>query len=1106
MALIDDLKNLDVSAIVDARSAIQAALSAPALTSALGSGAATTALGELGTLIEGVKSGDPAELVRPLARGLGDLHAHVDLGSLPLGDYASSIADGLGVVARLTEGFDGDFSKIGSSFGVSLESVIGQAHGGAGGFLASTFQGGGLIWTLMDEVDRGTPGNADAVVDLLLRGLLPLPSGSLGQLRTTIAGLHTGAGAIALPAKRTDGLVSAFARVEAAAVAKDPVALGQALRFLEQVRLSTIGTVRSDLMLVSTQVRKLDLSSLVSPLARADKELRGLAEGLLDQIARWRDMLAVMRRGVETLDPTVVSKYIDECVLEAEQFIRDTILAFIDAQVRRVVEWFRGLFRHIPIASIRAELTAFLHRIAKAIADADIGRYVRDARGLLEKLRGMVAPEAIRAEVQKALAAVGAAIDDALDEVIGKLAVVKDAIEAVAAQAAEVIGRIVPALTTFNAAVVEIKAGAAEVGIEQAGQKVVEQLEILREAAEKLLTEAPLPDSLKDEVAKVVDFVRGIDLDVAFEPVRQAAAQLTLPADVATAVDQGLAEAVVVIDNIIPARLIDGIEDDLHAAVERIAAFNPGALLPDMTGFLNEAAAAVEKLAPPPELAAELHAPFQKLLDLIDAAHPATLLAPAITAFDSALRSIKLPSSDDVSGPAMNFVTAMGERAASALMAPIEGLFGAAGGTGSGSAPPSPGTGAAPATPGGGSGSGAQGAGTRTAGASSPGAAPPPDLRPGDIIRFLGYVPNQLRVQLSKLEKGTLGQVMTRLDGLTAGLARDLRAAARAVSEVDARLHDDFHALLAPLGDHQVRAQLAVRASFGPAEIDMNGTMQALALAGPGALRHELGATLRVTREATYEVSATLARSVGAQLLRTADALDACLLSRLAGDVDALLAALDPEPIAAEIDALFLAALTKAPELLAAIGESLRAAVARVRALFNAFNPGVLAQRFLVVLDVLREQLDLFSPRRLAAELGEIHAAIRATVAAFDPGVFVAELTQTVNAVAASLRQLDPATLIGEVTFLKDAVAKLEAAVPTKALEGVGGELQALGDQLADVDLDGLLEAVKTLGPQIVEEAEQAAAALKQEIIALLESLKYAGGSASASASVEVHA
>ena len=111
MALIDDLKNLDVSAIVDARSAIQAALSAPALTSALGSGAATTALGELGTLIEGVKSGDPAELVRPLARGLGDLHAHVDLGSLPLGDYASSIADGLGVVARLTEGFDGDVYK-----------------------------------------------------------------------------------------------------------------------------------------------------------------------------------------------------------------------------------------------------------------------------------------------------------------------------------------------------------------------------------------------------------------------------------------------------------------------------------------------------------------------------------------------------------------------------------------------------------------------------------------------------------------------------------------------------------------------------------------------------------------------------------------------------------------------------------------------------------------------------------------------------------------------------------------------------------------------------------------------------------------------------------
>src|SRR5438477_386916 len=167
MSLIEDLKNIDVSAITDARSAIQAAINSPALTSALESGAAKSALGELGTLLDAVQSGDPAELVRPLARGLEDLHGLFNFDSLPLGKYASSIADGLGVVGKLTAGFDGDFTKIGSAFGFSLDSVLARAHGSAGTFLATTYTGGGAIWSLAAEVDRGAPASPDAMVDLL---------------------------------------------------------------------------------------------------------------------------------------------------------------------------------------------------------------------------------------------------------------------------------------------------------------------------------------------------------------------------------------------------------------------------------------------------------------------------------------------------------------------------------------------------------------------------------------------------------------------------------------------------------------------------------------------------------------------------------------------------------------------------------------------------------------------------------------------------------------------------------------------------------------------------------------------------------------------------
>jgi len=1098
MSLIDDLRSIDVSAIADARSAIQLAIDSPALKSALESGAAQAALGELGQVFDALRTGDPAELVRPLARGLGDLHGVFAFDTLPLGRYASTIGDGLGVFAKLAAGFDGDFTKVGSAFGLSLDDLLTRAHGSAGQVLATAYSGGGAIWALAAEVDRGAPASQEALVDLLLRALLPVPSGSLANLRALTSRLTDGAAKIVLPTQRTQGLIAAFARVEAAARAHDAAALAQAMRALEQVRVSTIGSLRDDLGTAMAQVRRLDVASALAPLRRADQELRGLSEGLLEQLARWREMIAMLRKATEGFDPAAMTRFLDQGVKEIETFVEKTILAFIDEQVRKVVEWMRSLFRHIPIASLRAELTAFLHSIAQAIAKADIGRYVREALALLEKLQTLVSPETIRAEIKKALGAASAAIDKALDDVVDKLAVVKNAVNAVAGEAAVVIGRIVPALTEFNAAVIDIKASAAGVGLAEAGQKVVEQLEILRRAAETLLTESPLPDSMKDEVAQVVDFVRGLDLDAVFEPVRRAAEQLTLPDEVAAAVDGGLAEAAKVIDNVVPARLVENIEADVQAALDRIASFNPLALLPDMSGLLREAADGVEKLSPPPELAAELHAPFQKLLDLVDAAHPIKLLAPAIEAYDKALGALPLPSTDGVADKAIAFVTSLGERAASALTSPLESLAGdsakggggAGGGGGIGTAPP----GGAPS----------KGAPADTSGATSPGAVPPDNLRPGDVVRLLGYIPGKLRELLAGMEASQVGQVLASVDSLTGGLARDLRAVSAALWNVEARLHADLNAMLSPLANHQVRAQLAVRARFAPGEIDIEGTIKALALAGPGALRHELGGPIRLARDAAYETSATLVRTIGGELERTADALERCLLSRLVGDADALLAAIDPEPIAAEIDALFGAILEKAPEILEAAGEALNAAVARVRALLNALNPGVLAQKFLAVLDVIREQFDALSPRRLAGELGEIHAAIRATIAAFDPGPFVTEIAATVTAVATTLRTLDPATLVGDVTFLKDAVAKLKDAVPTKALEGVGTNLVALGKQLAAIDLEGLIASVKTLGPEIVEESEKAAAALQGEIVALLESLRYASGSASAS--IEVHA
>jgi hypothetical protein len=67
-------------------------------------------------------------------------------------------------------------------------------------------------------------------------------------------------------------------------------------------------------------------------------------------------------------------------------------------------------------------------------------------------------------------------------------------------------------------------------------------------------------------------------------------------------------------------------------------------------------------------------------------------------------------------------------------------------------------------------------------------------------------------------------------------------------------------------------------------------------------------------------------------------------LSLVTGDLDRLLAALDPEPIAAEIDKMTASVLAKAPELLTEIGNDLRTVVDRLRAIITGLNPITLAQ------------------------------------------------------------------------------------------------------------------------------------------------------------------
>jgi hypothetical protein len=94
--------------------------------------------------------------------------------------------------------------------------------------------------------------------------------------------------------------------------------------------------------------------------------------------------------------------------------------------------------------------------------------------------------------------------------------------------------------------------------------------------------------------------------------------------------------------------------------------------------------------------------------------------------------------------------------------------------------------------------------------------------------------------------------------------------------------------------------------------------------------------------------------------------------------------------------------------------------------------------------------------------------------------------------------------LLGDLSFLDTAVQRAEAAIPTQALAGVGQSLHDVGEQLVGLDPGALLDAVEQLGPRLEAAFEQAAEAIRREIVALLESLQFASARGSASVSVEV--
>lgn len=1083
MSLLQDLQNLDLSGIVEARGSITLALTDPQLQALLEGGAARAVLGELGQSLASLRDtlDSPAALLQPLLAALTELAGPLNLSTQDIGPYLRAVREGGEILSRLLADFDGDPATLGKVFGASLNEVLERTQATFTDMAPVDLGEAARFRELVAVIETGVPAAPGAFVDLALEILLPFPKESLYTVRDSVQGVLDRAQGIALPRTRSAQLELRLNAVAAAAAAGDAAAVQRELRELDQVRLSTGTAIAGDLQAAAYLLDGLRVDEAMGAIAAVSGTLRGAGDGILEFLARLERDLAELRAQIGGIDPTRITAFIDDLLDTAETRLRVQIGEAIDEQVERLKEWLRSLLRHLPLRPLRVELTQLLQRAAQAVIDADLDRFAREAHELLAGLRTQIEAGDLGDRVRAVLEDIERAITGVLDQLATALETITGEIDAVAAEAQAVLGRVVEALHGFQETLAGIVQAVDNLGIEAAAQQVIDTLAGLRETAEQLLSEAPLPEPLRPLVEQLIETIRGVDVDAAFDPVRAAAGELTLPAEVENTLTEALAKARDCLEQLIPRELIEGIEREVETLLNEIRNFDPASLLSGVGGFIEEAAGFIEGLNLGPAQIATLRAPFQALLDGFDQVHPRRLLAPVIEAYDGLFGQINMPPPQATAERIGQSIGSVGEAVGRAVVEPVRQM-----------APPGM-------------------IAVAEAGQPPPAATDLPSLagvRPGDIVRMFGYLPNKLRLALQGLEAGAAGEVLQTLEGVTFGLAQSLRRLRDTLWAIEERLNGDLDALLLPLGQAQLNAQLALQANFsaGPlaASLDLGAALETVHQAGPGSLRLALGTALDNASGRARAVAMTAGGDPGAGLARIADLLDSVSLSRLAGDLDGLLAALDPEPIAAEADALILAVVNRTPELFGAVETEMQAIAGRITRLLEQYSPGTQAQKFLTLLDVLREELDLINPARLAAELGEIHDAVRASLLAYDPARLAESLAEVLGAVAGNLRALDPAALLGDLGFLDGLLDRVEAASPTRALAGVGDSLQTVGEELTALDPGALLGALQGLGPRVIAEFERAIEAIKQELITLLESLQYFAGSASVSAEASV--
>ena len=1088
MSLLDDLKNIDLSAIVEARGTLSVTISADDVQGLIDSGAAEAALGQLGSLIRQLEEAveNPEALLEPIVEALLELLEEIEIDGVPIEPYVDAVREGIRIIGDLLEGFDGRVGRIGAPVGISFANAFEKATAALGDQQFVSLEDSNGFFDLIRRAEEGIPRDPELFARFASEVLLPFSDDAISTLRANVDVVIRSCASLELPEQPAAALVAALETVTTLAAGSDTAALEQALRDLERVRSETLTSFETHLEAFVGQIDNMPLNQVLDRISGASLSIQTKDLGFLEYLERWRAFMAEIRNQFDNSNFEDVLSGLDTALDIVENIARTRMLGAMDDAYARLEAWVRDLLRHLGLRRLRGEVSKFFQSVAGKIRDADIGRFARDARNLLQEIENVVSSPNLIADVQSNLGSVFGRVDEVIGTVETQMTTIADTIEQTLLAAAEEINRIlgeaVSALRNFGAAIEKVQQSIDGLGVEAAGDVVIQNLVELRETAEELLSVAPLPDPLRPVIEQLVAQIEGFDLEaVVLAPVESAAAQIQLPESTADVIQDVLDSVSEVLSNLIPDQLIEEINAELNQVIDTLLSFDPSVLLQEVTGFLTEAADFIRRLDPTP-LPEAISAPFDTVMEGMDRLHPVRLLAPVIEAYEGALSNVSVSEPEELAESMAGLFDSAMQAAGNSMTQQASTVVPGA----ETASPPNESDGATP---------------TSTSTTSTPvdqdetGIPYIDRFRPGDIVRLVfGYLPNKLRELLAEAQESEAGEMLAALDRLCGGLARDLRSVSTMLRDIPPMTTAWIEESLAPLGQANLRARLAVGAHVSTNGFDAQASAQIVAQSDTGPLRENLKSIIENTNQAAYRVGSLAGGGLAARIEQTAGLLDGCLVSKLGDDLEGLLEALDPEPIAAEMDALIASVLDNASEAIDVSGDILMGLADRLRNLFEELNPGRQALRLLNILDVLRQELDIMNPRLLADELAEVHGAIRNSVAVYDPDLFAQEVSDIVQALATTIEGLDPTALLGNLDVMADVRTRLEALNPAAVLEGIGDSISEVGQELRELDPQALIESINQLAPRIAAVFADVARAIQGEIVALLQAIQYASG------------